>query len=177
MSSPKFNVGDKIRTKYQIEELPAGTLGTVARVIHNSLFEVIFSTKRVNCYDGELEHAAKPTMTAMQVANGEFKDSDDGLSPQIKQHVITNAGTVTRPKGAIVYGSSGGGSAPTYKLSDMHDQFWGQSVSGSWVSEEDKKKRKEEGRCETCGELRPMDIWGLGDCPVNSEHTTPAVKQ
>lgn len=151
MSIPKFNVGDKIRTKYQIEELPAGTLGTVARVIHNSLFEVIFSTKRVNCYDGELEHAAKPTMTAMQVANGE-----------------ADAGTVTLPNGFKF---------TTPSLNDSHDHFWVSASGSSWgVSEEDKKKRKEEGRCETCGELRPMSIHGLLDCPEHPTDTGP-VKQ
>ncbi len=37
-------------------------------------------------------------------------------------------------------------------------------------SADQKKKWKEEGRCEECGTLRPMSIHGLLDCP---DHPTP----
>ena len=35
----------------------------------------------------------------------------------------------------------------------------------SYTSDDQKKKWKEEGRCEECGTLLPMSIWGLGECP------------
>jgi hypothetical protein len=54
------------------------------------------------------------------------------------------------------------------------------SVDGQWLGDydhssrdEQKKKWKEEGRCEECGHLREMSIHGLLDCPYHPKPGGP----
>lgn len=35
----------------------------------------------------------------------------------------------------------------------------------TYSNDDQKKKWKEEGRCQECGTLLPMSVWGLGECP------------
>jgi hypothetical protein len=58
------------------------------------------------------------------------------------------------------------------------DKDYDSHVRGYWSTtsnEEQRKKWKEEGRCEECGTLRPMSIWGLGECP--NHPAPPPAKQ
>lgn len=44
-------------------------------------------------------------------------------------------------------------------------------------NKEVKAKRKAEGRCEECGELLPMSVHGLGECPQHPTPLPPDFKQ
>jgi hypothetical protein len=49
---------------------------------------------------------------------------------------------------------------------------WGEQPEP--VSDYQKKTWKDEGRCQECGTLLPISIWGLGECP---NHPKPVGKQ
>ncbi len=88
-------------------------------------------------------------------------------------------GTVVLPAGTVGRFPWGQGSPDTGDLSladfavtsakiddnqTMPEWFFGSN-------EEQKKKWKEEGKCEECGLLLPMSIHGLGDCPQHPKPT------
>lgn len=50
-------------------------------------------------------------------------------------------------------------------------QFGAWEIEAAEPNSEQKAKWKKEGRCEECGDLLPMSIWGLGDCPKHPKNT------
>jgi hypothetical protein len=47
----------------------------------------------------------------------------------------------------------------------------------AWVDDKQRATWKAEGKCETCGDLLPMSIHGLGECPKHPKQLPPDFKQ
>jgi hypothetical protein len=54
---------------------------------------------------------------------------------------------------------------------------WSGVNIGSWITEEQQAKWRAEGRCESCGDLLPMSIHGLGECPKHPKPLDPNFRQ
>lgn len=86
----------------------------------------------------------------------EFKADDSGLSWSINMapdelELDTTYKQMALGAGAYFFGDYG------------HDSH----------SDDQKKKWKDEGRCQECGHLLPMSIWGLGECPYHPKPGGP----
>ncbi len=91
----------------------------------------------------------------------DFKDDSSGLTWVISMNEdeIELEALLTLPNGTQL---------------NLDALYMGDYGYDSHVSDEQKQKWKNEGRCQECGTLLPMSIWGLGECP---QHPKPGGPQ
>lgn len=105
--------------------------------------------------------AGDPEIYVVEVGAARFWCSAAGL--EIVAQSITSYGPLTWTD-----------AVPATRINATMDGFW----IGESDSEEKKKlreQRKKEGRCQECGDLLPMSIHGLLDCPKHP--SAPPAKQ
>ncbi len=160
MSQQQFKVGDRVCKSIDGPIVPKGALGTIAR-IYVTTIKVNWDRGDIATYeftDNEIEHAT--LQTAQQTGTVSLTPGSVWNAPP--NSVIKNL----KAAHAAIWADSS-----ITPISDLIGSNYG------YVSDEDRKKRKEAGQCEECGTLLPMSIHGMGECPHHPKPLPPGHKQ
>jgi hypothetical protein len=153
-SHPNFRIGDNVVTSKYSKALP-GYRGTIIA------YDLLFNTFLV---DIELSAASRVTAT--------FEEFELRPAP------VTSSTQQAMDASALSRASAASGTLAASKKTEQLGLPNGWYVDqNAWVDDKQRATWKAEGKCETCGELLPMSIHGLGECPKHPKQLPPDFKQ